>query len=326
MKRIIVISLCLLLCASMAFANGTAEGGAGGKAIMGSSSLGGSWYPTASAIAGAVMQHTDSVITAQATGGGTENLRLMLQNEMQIGLAESNVMVYAYEGTKLFANAKYDNVRFVANLYPLVFQATVQKASKFMTFRDLCDANGSFSPGSPGSGDEVAWQEIFDGAFNCDYKTLGWKPLSHNERVMAFQDRLLDCIGYETSVPAGAILESSAQIPLRLLEIGGAERDALMKKYSWYSPWNIPAGTYNGQDKDCPTVITGTALIADAVNAPEKVVYDMVSTLFGAGLKQVQSVHSFTPYIKLETALDGRGPVPIHPAAEKFYKEKGMIK
>lgn len=325
MKRTIILALCLILCTSMAFAAGSSEGG-GGKAIMGSSSLGGSWYPTASAIAGAVMQHTDSIITAQATGGGTENLRLMKQNQMQIGLAESNVMVYAYEGSKLFQGQQYSDLRFVANLYPLVFQATVQKVSKFMTFKDLCDARGSFSPGSPGSGDEVAWQEIFDGAFNCDYKTLGWKPLSHNERVMAFQDRLLDCIGYETSVPAGAILESSAQIPLRLLEIGGAERDALMKKYTWYSPWMIPAGTYNGQDKDCPTVITGTAVIADANNASAKVVYDLVATLYGPGLKQVQAVHTFTPYIKLETALDGRGPVPIHPAAEQFYKEKGLIK
>ena len=328
MKKTIVLALCLILCASMAFANGAAEGAAGGanKAIMGSSSLGGSWYPTASAIAGAVMTHTDSIITAQATGGGTENLRLMLQNQMQIGLAESNVMVYAYEGTKLFEGSKYADCRFVANLYPLVFQAQVQKASKFYTFKDLCDAHGSFSPGSPGSGDEVAWQEIFDGAFGCDYKTLGWKPLSHNERVMAYQDRLLDAIGYETSVPAGAILESSAQIPLRMLEIGGAEREALKAKYSWYSDWEIPAGTYNGQDKAIPTVITGTALIADLNNAPAKVVYDMVSTLYGPGLKQVQSVHTFTPYIKLETALDGKGPVPLHPAAEQFYKEKGMIK
>ncbi|MCQ2604534.1 MAG: TAXI family TRAP transporter solute-binding subunit [Spirochaetia bacterium] len=325
MKRTIVLALCLILCATFAFANGTAEGGAG-KAIMGTSSLGGSWYPTGSAMAGAVMQHTDSVITAQATGGGTENLRLMMQNQMQLGLAESNVMVYAYQGTKLFQGQKYDNLRFVANLYPLVFQATVQKASKFMTFKDICDAQGSFSPGSPGSGDEVAWQEIFDGAFGCDYKTLGWKPLSHNERVMAFQDRLLDAIGYETSVPAGAILESSAQIPLRLLAIGGKEREALKAKYSWYSDWLIPAGTYNGQDTDIETVITGTATIADAVNASEKVVYDLVSTLYGPGLKQVQAVHTFTPYIKLETALDGRGPVPVHPGAEKFYKEKGLIK
>ena len=97
MKRSIVLALCLILCASMAFANGAAEGAAGGnKAIMGTSSLGGSWYPTGSAIAGQVMTHTDSIITAQATGGGTENLRLMMQNQMQIGLFETNVTFYAY--------------------------------------------------------------------------------------------------------------------------------------------------------------------------------------------------------------------------------------
>jgi len=327
MKRSIVLALCLILCASMAFANGAAEGAAGGnKAIMGTSSLGGSWYPTGSAIAGQVMTHTDSIITAQATGGGTENLRLMMQNQMQIGLFETNVTFYAYRGEKLFAGQKYADLRFCANLYPLVFQAQVQKASKFNTFQDFCAAKASFSPGSPGSGDEIAWQEIFDGAFNCDYKTLGWKPLSHNERVMAYQDRLLDGIGYETSVPAGAILESSAQIPLRLLAIGGAERDALMAKYPWFGKWTIAAGTYNGQDTDIETVTTGTCLGADVNNASEKVVYDMVSTIYGPGLKAIQSVHSFTPYITLDIALDGKGEIPLHPGAEKFYKEKGLIK
>jgi len=328
MKRSIVLALCLILCASMAFANGTAEGNAasGNKAIMGTSSLGGSWYPTGSAIAGQVMTHTDSIITAQATGGGTENLRLMMQNQMQIGLSETNVTFYAFNGEKLFQGQKYDNLTFCANLYPLVFQAQVQKASKFNTFKEFCAAKASFCPGSPGSGDEVAWQEIFEGAFDTNYKDIVWKPLSHNERVMAYQDRLLDGIGHETAVPAGAILESSAQIPVRILAIGGAERDKLMAKYAWVGKWTIPANSYNGQEEAVETVTTGTCLVADGVNAPEKVIYDMVSTLYGPGLKAIQSVHSFTPYITLDIALDGRGAIPLHAGAEKFYKEKGMVK
>lgn len=326
MKRTILVAMCLILCAFMAFAAGSGESAEGGKAIFGTSSLGGSWYPTGSSIAAAVMQHTNSVITAQATGGGTENIRLMLQNEAQIGFAESNVMLYGFSGTRLFTGQKYENMRFCANLYPLVFQFQVQKVSPFKTLKDFCDAKGSFAPGSPGSGDEVAWQEIFDGAGNCDYRTLAWKPLSHNERVMAYQDRLLDGIGHETSVPAGAILESSAQIPVRIIAIGGEERENLIKKYPWAGRWTIKAGTYNGQDEDVETVTTGTSVIADAVNASEKVIYDMVSTIYGPGLKQIQATHSFTPYITLDIALDGRGPVPIHPGAEKFYKEKGLIK
>ena len=52
----------------------------------------------------------------------------------------------------------------------------------------------------------------------------------------------------------------------------------------------------------------------------------MVSTIYGPGLKAIQSVHSFTPYITLDIALDGRGAIPLHAGAEKFYKEKGMVK
>ena len=99
-----------------------------------------------------------------------------------------------------------------------------------------------------------------------------------------------------------------------------------MAKYPWFGKWTIAAGTYNGQDTDIETVTTGTCLGADVNNASEKVVYDMVSTIYGPGLKAIQSVHSFTPYITLDIALDGKGEIPLHPGAEKFYKEKGLIK
>lgn len=325
MKKIIILTLCFLLCATFVSASGSSEK-KGEKAILGSSGLGGSWFPAASAIAEAVGQYTDSEIKVQATGGGIENLKLMAENKVQLGLAETNIMTYAYQGKSPFSGAGFDRLRSVANLYPLVFQATVHSSSRFMTFRDLCDASGSFSPGAAGSGDEISWKEILEGAFGRSIEKLNIKPLSYNDRVLEYQNGSIDCIGYETPVPAGTVLEASAQNPLRLLEIGGAEREELMKKYPWYSTWSIPAGTYNGQESDCPTVVIGSVLVADAENASEKIVYDLVSTLYGQGLRQIQSVHSFTPYIKLGTALDGIGSVPLHPGAEKFYREKGLIK
>ena len=91
------------------------------------------------------------------------------------------------------------------------------------------------------------------------------------------------------------------------------------------TPWVIPAGTYNGQDEEVQTVIQGGGIIADA-SVSEELIYDYVSAMYGPGLEAVQSVHANAHYITLDTACDGRGPVPIHPGAAKFYKEKGVYK
>ncbi len=325
MKRSLLLILCILVLGSFVFAEGQGEGSGKTKkhAIMGSSSLGGSWYPTASRIAGVVMKYTDSVVTVQSSGGGTENIRLMKQGQYQMGMAESNIMVYGFQGIRDFDGDPYPELTFVTQLYPLIFQALVQKSTGWTTLADL--KGKSFSPGSPGSGDVAAWEEVFDGAYGMGVDDMIWKPLSHNERSMAFKDRVLDCVGFETAVPAGAILEATAQNPGTILEIGGEARERLMKKYTWYDPWVIPAGTYNGQDKEVQTVIQGGGIIADASLNPD-LIYDYVSAMYGPGLEAVQSVHSNAHYITLDTACDGRGPVPIHAGAEKFYKEKGVYK
>ena len=325
MKRTLWIVAVLLLVAGLVFGGGQGEAKAGGgaklHAVMGTSGIGGSWYPTASKIAGVVMGGSDILVVVQASGGGTENIRLMKQGQYQLGMAEANVMSYGYKGVELFAGDAYPNMRFVTNLYPIVFQAAVMKDTPFKSISDL--KAKSFSPGSAGSGDEAGWAEIFS-IFGLSKKDVQWRPLTHTERAMSFKDRQLDCVGYETSVPAGTLLEASSQNAIRLLPIGGQDQKNLMAKYGWYIPWTIPAKTYNGQDEAVEVVATGSAIIADA-GLPEEFVYKYVKALYD-NLEPVQATHAMTKYISLETALAGRGDVPIHPGAEKFYKEKGLIK
>lgn len=288
--------------------------------IWGTSGIAGSWYPTVSTIAGLVMKYTDSLITVQSTGGGTENLRLMQQGEIQMLNAEGNVYAYAYAGEKMF-DKPMPEMRFVTQLYPIVFQVAVHADSEFKTIADL--KGHSFSPGSAGSGDEKCYEEIV-AEFGLNKDIMDWRPLAHMERAMAFKDRNLDAMGFETSVPAGALLEACAQNPVRLLDIGGAERDSLMSKYSWYTPWHIPAGVYNGQDTPCETVAT-TSMVVAHKDVPDQLVYDVVMSIY-EHLEDLEGIHAMTPYIGPDIALLGQGDVPMHPGAEKAYKELGILK
>ncbi len=291
-------------------------------AVMGVSGISGSSYPVMSVIAGYVENSTGSRVVVQASGGGTENIRLMKQGQYQMGYAEANVMVYGYEGINLFKDNSYKDMRFVANTYPLVFQAVVRKDSDIHTLYDL--RGKGFSPGSAGSGDEAGWEEIFN-AFGMKKSDLSWKPLTHTERVMAFKDRILASIGYETSCPSGSIIEAAATIPIRLLPIGGKEREKVFQLYPWYTPWTIEKNTYKGQDEEVQSIVVGAALMADANLNPD-VVYDWLYAMYDVSLNEIRKIHAMSKYISLDNALDGRGPVPLHDGAIRYYKEKGLIK
>ncbi len=327
MKKALIILAVLMMLSVPVFAGGSAEdakekGSTSRNAVMGVSGIGGSSYPVMAVIGGLVDKYTDSKITVQSSGGGTENIRLMKQGQYQMGYAESNVMVYGYEGIDLFKDNPYKDMRFVANAYPLVFQAVVHKGSDIMTLQDL--AGKAFSPGSAGSGDESGWAEIFK-AVGMEKSDLKWKPLTHTERSMAFKDRALDCVGYETSCPSGSIIEASAQNPIRLLAIGGEDREKVFAQYPWYSPWTIPADTYNGQTEPVESCVVGAAIMADA-NLNPQVVYDWLYAMYDTEMKTVQGVHAMSKFISLESALNGRGPVPFHDGASEFYKEKRSCK
>ena len=90
-----------------------------------------------------------------------------------------------------------------------------------------------------------------------------------------------------------------------------------------YLPASIPANTYRGQTTDVPGAAVQNYLVTyDGVSAD--VVYGMTKALW-TGLDQLVAAHSAAKAIELKRALEGM-PVPLHPGAEKYYKEVGLIK
>lgn len=319
MRKKLLMILLILLIAGFSFACRSKEDSK--KHVMGSSGIGGSIYPLLSTIAGVMMEHTNSEIIVQASGGGTENLRLMKNGDYKFGFTEANVMVYAYQGTKMFEGNPYSDLRFILNLYPAVFQPIVHEKSKFESLEDL--KGSSFAPGSAGSGDEAGWEEIFE-TLELTRDDFKWKPLTHTERSMAFKDRVLDCIGFETSCPSGSIMEIGTMTSIRMIPIEGEQRQKILKMFPWYSPYTIPGGTYKNFASDIETIYVGCSIVVDK-SVSDDVVYDLLYATFDANPEIVKSVHKSASLISLDTALMGQGPVPLHSAAEKYYKEKGKI-
>jgi TRAP transporter TAXI family solute receptor len=314
----------LLLAVIFVLTSFTGCGGGKGKqelsTIMGTSGLTGSWYPVGSAIASVVRKHTDVVVTIQATGGSTENLRMMKSGEFGMGLVNAAMAYYAYHGVEAFKDDAYKGMTIVANLYPTVVQVIVMKNSPIKSYADL--KGKKFSPGAPGSGDEVAFTEIL-GAYGIARKDLDWRPLTHTERSMSFKDRIIDAAGFFTSVPSGPILEVASMNELRLIGISD-KKEEFFKRFPYYIPWVIPANTYNGETSDIETIGAGTFICADA-KVSNELIYKYLKGMF-TELEPIQNVHGMTKFIKFESALDGIGDIPVHPGAIKYFKETGLIK
>ncbi|MCL2705522.1 MAG: TAXI family TRAP transporter solute-binding subunit [Spirochaetaceae bacterium] len=324
MKKIILTIAIICLAMGSVFATGSKDKSETQKmtsAVMGTGSMGGSSHATASMIATQIKKHTPELtITVQAGGGSAEGIRLIRQGEYQFAFINSAMIVYSFNAQAEFAKDQpYKDIRFVCNLYPAVAQPIVRKDSNINSYTDL--KGRIFSGGSPGSGDLVMFEEIFN-FYGLTTKDMDWRPLSNTERVSAFKDRHIQSGGWVTTVPAGNILEIAAGTPLRILAIDKV--DDFLKKYPYYSKFIISKGIYNGVEEDVVSASVGQ-IIASRADVPDDMVYTYLKGMY-MGLDELQKVHGMAHYIKLETALDGSKGVPVHAGALKYYKEKGIIK
>ena len=98
----------------------------------------------------------------------------------------------------------------------------------------------------------------------------------------------------------------------------------LTKTFPFYSRIVIPKGTYKGQEKDAPTITTMAQWVVDA-NVPDEVVYQLTKALWESGAAKMAQAHAKGKDVQLKTALAGMA-IPLHPGAEKYYKEAGVIK
>jgi TRAP transporter TAXI family solute receptor len=159
-----------------------------------------------------------------------------------------------------------------------------------------------------------------------EIKDVDWRPLTHTERVTGMQDKQLDMAGYATAWPAGSIIELSSARPVRILGFKDPAKDIpeFLKLYPAYGTETMKAGTYNGVDEDVQLITTGSVFAA-LPDLSADYVYNMLDCMI-KGLDEVQAVHGMTKFITPENMVKMRGVVPWHAGAEKFFKDKGLIK
>lgn len=255
----------------------------------------------------------------QATKASVENLNLLQQGKGEIAFALGDSVKLAAEGnTEAGFPGKLDKLRGIAAIYPNYIQIVASQESGIKSLADL--KGKSLSVGAPASGTELNARAIFAAA-SMKYEDLGKvEYLPFAESVELIKNRQLDATLQSAGLGVASIRDLATSLPINVVAVPKADVE---KIGSPYIAVTIPAGTYDGQAADVETAAVGNFLVThDGVS--EETAYQMTKLLFD-NLPQLVAAHAAAKAIDPAKALDGM-PIPLHPGAEKYYREKGLIK
>jgi TRAP transporter TAXI family solute receptor len=258
--------------------------------------------------------------SVQATKASVENLNLLQagRGELAFALGDSVSLAWAGNADAGFP-AKLDSLRGLAGIYPNYIQIVASADAGIKTLADL--KGKRISVGAPKSGTELNARSVLDVA-GISYKDFGKvEYLAFAESVDLMKNRQLDATLQSAGLGVSSIRDLANSIAIAIVPIPAE----LVRKINdpAYAPAIIPAGTYQGQSEDVPTVAIGNFLITRDGLADE-LVYRMTKSMF-ENLDALVAAHVAAKAIKLENALTGM-PIPVHPGAARFYREKGVMR
>ncbi|TFG38547.1 MAG: TAXI family TRAP transporter solute-binding subunit, partial [Syntrophobacterales bacterium] len=159
--------------------------------------------------------------------------------------------------------------------------------------------------------------------YGLTYDDIDEQFLSATETTQALKDGNIDVGIVTLGTPAPALMDLATQRDILFLDIEPAVAEKINKDFPAYFPRTIVAGTYKGQDKPHHT-LAWMGIFVVHQDMSEKLAYDILSAVFDHK-DELDKIHYQFKNITLDNAVKGM-PVPLHPGAQKFYKEKGMIK
>lgn len=262
------------------------------------------------------------IAVAQASQGSVENVTQVFMGEMESALCQADVASWAYTGMALFEkHGPMTTLRALANLYSETIHVMVRADSPFRTVKDLKGKHVVL--GEPESGTLVDAKLVLAacGLAEKDIKGSNAKLAAAEEGL---KDGSVDAVFQIAGYPVSAITELASALPVRLLPIPSDASDKLRRKYGFFTDATIPAGTYDGVDTDTPTLGIGAEWIATSALDTD-FVYEMVKALWNDSTRRLfDGGHPTGKRIQRDHAIEGLA-LPLHPGAEKYYREVGLL-
>ncbi|MDG1583151.1 TAXI family TRAP transporter solute-binding subunit [Pseudomonas sp. GOM6] len=260
-----------------------------------------------------------SKTSVQATKASVENLNLLQAGRGELAFALGDSVADAWNGVEEAGfKAPLKKLRAIAGTYPNYIQIVANADANIQTLADL--KGKRISVGAPKSGTELNARAIFKAA-GLSYEDMGEVQfLPYAESVELIKNRQLDATLQSSGLGMAAIRDLASTMKVSFVAIPA---DVVGKiGNAAYQAATIPANTYDGQAADVPTVAITNILVSHE-GVSDEVAYQMTKLMFD-NLDRLGNAHSAAKDIKLEGAAKNL-PIPLHPGAERFYKEAGAL-
>ena len=313
MKKLICVALCLIMALSL-----VACGGASTKMTMGTGGTASTYYGYGGVLGQYIKNHAGIDVTVVSTDGSKANIQGIAAGDYQLGTVQSDVMAYAWDGTRSFEkDGKVDSFRVVAGLYAEAVQLVTMDPS----IKSVADLKGKkVSIGAPGSGVYFNAVDVLTAA-GLTVSDIQAQYQSFADSADALKDGKIDAAFVVAGAPTPAITELCITNQAYLVPIDGDVAQKMMNDCPFYTTYTIPAGTYQGQDKDVTTVTVKATLIVSA-SASEDDVYKLTKAIF-ENIDAISKENSKGAELSLENATAGM-TAPFHKGAAKYFAEKNI--
>lgn len=283
---------------------------------IGTGGTAGTYFPLGGALAEIWNKNIKGMnANATSTGASAANVAMLKDAKVDVIFVQNDAAYYALTDTEAYKGKGMPGIRGLASLYDETCQLVALESSKIKTIADL--KGKRVSVGAAGSGVELNARQILEAA-GLTYDDIKVQYLSFAESASNLKDGNIDAAFNTAGAPTAAIQDLAASKKIVLVSVDGEVASKLMAKWSFYTSTVIPGGTYMNVAGDVTTVSV-KSMLAVSDKLDDKTVYDMLKTMFANG-ERLAASHKKGADVKLATATDGMS-IPLHPGAEKFYKE-----
>ena len=292
---------------------------------IGTGGVTGVYYPTGGAICRLVnrgRQEHGIRCSVESTGGSVYNVNAVEKGQLEFGVAQSDVQYQKYNGTEQFEDqGAYDGLRAAFSIHPEPFTVVARADAGIESFEDL--KGKRVNVGNPGSGQRVLMERLMN--------QMGWtmndfqlaSELQAAEQSQALCDNNIDAMVYSVGHPSGSIQEATTACDSVLVPVDNDAAHKLVEENDYYRVATIPGGMYRGNDEDTTTFGVGATLItSDQVD--EETVYQVVKAVF-ENFDQFKGLHPAFENLKKEDMASEGLSAPLHPGAERYFEEAGLL-
>ncbi len=277
----------------------------------------GALYPMGVAMAEVLNANLDGVtVSAESSGASLENVRNLMQGNVEWGISQNEVAYHAYIGKGAYEGKQFKDIRSLFGTVVGWVQIFVPADSDLNSVADF--AGKRIGVGQAGSGGEAAAKRIL-AYYGLDYNSITPEFISDSEMVSALKDGILDGFICTHPLKSAALLDLTSTFDIKMIPVAD---DGFFKEHPYYTRQTIPEGTYKGVDYKVTTPTTRVVMYTTK-NMPEELVYQAIKTIWENTDGWINVHAAVTRYTQFNDACSSLA-IPLHKGAAKYYEEAGL--